>query len=100
MPLGQKTHTAGNTIRYVVDYSDWLDEGVSLSDDPTVALSPAFTATVTDITISDVALLTPHKVVFVMSGGSVNENFTLAIQIGNSRSEVKNDTMGFTIVAP
>ena len=61
-------------------------------------LDPAFTATVTDITISGVGVLDPNHVVFLMAGGSVNENFTLDISVTDSRSEVKNDTLGYTIV--
>jgi hypothetical protein len=100
MILGQKAHTAGDTIRYIVNYTDWLEDGVSLST-ATVVLDPAFTAAVTNITISGVTVLTEHnKVAFVMSGGSVNENFTLDVQVTDSRSEVKNDTLLFQIVAP
>jgi hypothetical protein len=100
MILGQKAHTAGDTIRYIVNYTDWLEDGVSLTAG-TVVLDPLFTATVRDITISGVTVLTEHnKVAFVMAGGSVNENFTLDVQITDSRNEVKNDTLLFQVVAP
>lgn len=98
--LGTKAHTAGNTIRYTIDYTRWLEDGVSLSG-ATVVMDPAFTATVKDITISSVAVLSEHnKVSFVMAGGSVNEAFTLDVQITDSRGEIKNDTVQFQIVAP
>jgi hypothetical protein len=98
MLLGTKAHTAGNKTRYFVDYSVWLDEGVSLSS-ATVVLDPAFTATVTDITLTSVLCLPSHQVSFFMQGGSVNENFTLDVQVVDSRGEIKNDTLGFTVVA-
>lgn len=99
MLLGQKAHTAGNTIRYEIDYENWLDDGVTLTA-ATVVLDPAFTATVKDITITGVVTQLGNKVVFVMAGGSVNENFTLDVQVTDSRNEVKKDTLGFNIVAP
>lgn len=99
MFLGRKPHTAGNTIRYEVDYSNWLADGVSLTS-ATVVLTPAFTATVKDITITGVQALVSHMVVFTMAGGSLNETFTLDVQVVDNRGETKNDTVGFNIVAP
>jgi len=98
MILGQKAHTAGDTIRYIVDYTRWLEDGVSLV---TATLVMSLTAPVSDITISGVTVLTEHnKVAFVLSGGSVNEIFTLDIQVTDTRSETKNDTLNFSVVAP
>lgn len=99
MFLGSKQHTAGNATRYSVDYSDWLEDGVSLTG-ATIVLSPAFTATVTDVAIANVVAAPSHHVFFTLTGGSVNENFTLDAQITDSRGERKNDTLGFTVVAP
>lgn len=97
MILGQKAHTAGDTSRYIVDYTRWLDDGVSLSAF-TVALAAGSPA---DVTISGAILLTEHnRVAFLVAGGSVNENFTVAIQITDSRNEIKNDTLLFSVVAP
>lgn len=98
--LGTKNHTAGNDKIFKVDYSDWLPDGVTISGTPTVALSAIFTATVTDITITGVAALPSHQVTFMLSGGSVNEAFTLDVQVTDSRGEIKNDTLGFRVVAP
>ena len=100
MILGQKAHTAGDTIRYLIDYTRWLEDGVSLSA-AVVTLDPAFTATVTDITIALVSVLLEHnRVAFVMAGGHVNETFTLDCQVTDSRGETKNDTLQFVVVAP
>lgn len=99
MLLGQKAHTAGNAIRYAVDYSNWLDDGVSLTA-ATVVLDPSFTATVKDIVITETEMTPSHKVVFLMTGGSINEAFTLDVQITDSRGEVKNDTCAFIVVKP
>lgn len=93
MLLGNKNHTAGNTIRYEIDYSDWLDTGDSLVT-ATVTGAPA------GVTISGVVVLTSQVVAFVMAGGVVNTNFTLAVAITDTRGEIKNDTIGFAIQAP
>lgn len=98
--LAQKTHTAGNGIWYEIDYSDWLLEGESLLSG-TVVLDPAFTATVTDIVISGVAVTPSHRLIFKMSGGSANETFTLDAQVITQHpTETRNDQIGFRIVAP
>lgn len=99
MLLGRKTHTAGNSILYSVDYSNWLQEGESLSSGA-VAMSADFTATVTDIVISEVRVTPSGDLIFRMAGGSADETFTLDVSIVNSRGEDKNDTVGFDVVDP
>lgn len=99
MSLGRKAHGAGNRTRYIVDFSDWLGEGESLVSG-TVVLDPAFTATVTDITISGVLVQPSGHLVFLLAGGAVSEVFTLDVQIVNSRTEIKNATLEFFVVAP
>lgn len=99
MLLGTKPHTAGNRRAYAVDYSDWLEEGMSLASG-TVVLSAAFTATVTDVVISAVAATPSNHLVFTMQGGSINEAFTLDVQGIDSRGEIKNDTVGFVVIKP
>lgn len=99
MQLGRKPHTAGNETWYGVDFSDWLEQGETLSAG-TVALSDEFTATVTDIGITGVAVTPSGMLVFKMSGGSVDEVFTLDAQGVTSRDEIRNDTLEFFIVAP
>ena len=96
MNLGRKNFTVGNTTRFSVDYSDWLDDGVTLTSGTAVkaAGAPA------DITVSAVSVAPSGKLYFTVAGGSLNENFTINVQITDSRSEVKNDTCPFTVVAP
>ncbi len=81
-----------------MDYDNWLADGDSLATG-TVVLDPAFTATVTDVTITAVTIH-PDHLFFTVTGGAVNEAFTVDVQVHTSRSEVKNDTAGFRIVAP
>lgn len=100
MLLGRKTHTAGNETRYEIDYDNWLDTGETISPTGnTVVLSAAFTATVTDVTITGIQV-TASKIYFMLGGGSLNEVFTLDVHAETTRGEEKNDTLGFTVVAP
>lgn len=100
MSLGRITHTAGNKTRYVLTYEDWLLDGESLTTG-TVVLDPDFTATVTDVVISDVAVNnSKDALIFFLAGGSVDEIFTIDVQITNSRGEIKNDTIDFFVVDP
>lgn len=98
--LGSKQHTAGNGIMYEVDYSNWLLDGQSLLSG-TVVLDPAFTATVKDITISAVAVTPSAKLLFKVAGGTVDETFTLDVQVVTQHpTETKNDQVSFRVVAP
>jgi hypothetical protein len=99
MLLGRRAHGADDAIRYVIEYDNWLLPGESLTSG-TVELNDEFTATVTDITITDVHTNSSNELVFTLTGGSVEEIFTLDVQIVNSRDEIKNDTVEFFIVAP
>lgn len=95
----QKVFRAGNKTRYTVDYSNWLLQGESLTMF-TAVLDPEFTATVTDIVITIPTINSSDEAVFYLEGGSVDEVFTLNIQATTSRDEVKNDAIGFSVVAP
>lgn len=98
MLLGNATHTVGNHIRYEIDYSDWLDDGVSLSGGAVVIAAQV--PPITDITVGTVTVTPSHHLVFLLSGGSLNETFTLNVQATDSRSEVTNDTLWVNVVAP
>jgi hypothetical protein len=91
-------HGAGNAIRYEIDYSDWLEDGTSLTAG-TVTMDAASIGIV-DVTIGTVTLTPSHRLVFLLSGGSLNETFILDVQATDSRGEIKNDTLSFSIQAP
>jgi hypothetical protein len=100
MSLGRVSFTAGNKTRYVLEYEDWLLDGETLVSG-TVVLDPDFTATVTDITISGVTVNnSKDALIFFVEGGAVDEIFTLDVQVVNSRTEIKNDTIEFFVVDP
>lgn len=97
MLIGTKQHTAGNKTRYEVDYIDWLDDGRTLASTgfsaAPVAPAPA------DVTLSSVSV-TADKLYFFVVGGSVNEAFTVQIQVTDTLGEIVIDTVLFTVVQP
>lgn len=92
MILATKPHTLGNRKRWVVDYSQWLPTGVTI-DTATV------TTTSTTSTVANVTLLAGTKVVFFIEDGELNETFTVDIQIVDTHTGIKNDTIQFTVIA-
>lgn len=96
MNLGRKPFTVGNTTRFSVSYAEWLEDGVTLLSG--TAVKPANGPS--DIVISAVSVAPSGKLYFTLAGGSLNENFTINVQITDSRNEVKNDTCSFQCVAP
>lgn len=103
MKIASKTHTAGNSTRYEIDYSQWLDEGRTLlnslftaamiNDPNTGAIPPA------DVTIANVSVTASHLYFFV-EGGSLNETFTVQVQVKDTLNEIVTDTIEFNVVAP
>lgn len=98
--MARVPHTAGNKTRYQVDYSNWLDEGATLST-AVNACSVALDAStpVTDVTLSGLQVTSTHLYFFVQ-GGSVSEVFTVDVMITDSRGEIANDTVDFFVIAP
>ncbi len=91
MLLDHKPHTVGDRRQYIVDYSQWLDPGVTVASG---------TATATSLTASvDTVTHTTTTLAFFVNGGAINEIFTVALQITDSNSEIKNDTIEFNVVA-
>lgn len=96
MALKRIGQTAGNTIRYEIDYSDWLEDGVSLS---AATVVPAL-GSPSDVVVGTVTMTPSHRVVFLLTVLSLNETFTLAVQVTDSRNEIKNDTLDFYTTKP
>lgn len=94
MLLGNRPFTVGNQTDYSVDYSAWLEQGETLASGTAVASG------VSDITVSKVSVTPSRKLLFTLQGGSLNETFTVALQVVSSRGERKNDTAIFRCVAP
>lgn len=92
MILDRKPQTVGNRRKYIVDYSQWLDTGITIT---------AGTATTTSLTATvDTVSHTASTLIFFVNNGALNEIFTVALQITDSNGEIKNDTVEFFVVAP
>lgn len=97
MIIGNKLHSAGDTIRYEVDYTYWLEDGRTLKN---TGFSASIVGTPpADVTVTNVSV-TADRLYFFIGGGSVNETFTLQVQVTDTLNEVVVDTIGFTITAP
>ena len=99
MLIGNKQHTAGNRTRYEIDYEEWLDEGRTLNQSSGFSAALAPGSTVNDVTIDQVSV-TSHRLYFFVSGGSINEAFTVQVQVTDTLGEIVTDTVNYTVVAP
>jgi hypothetical protein len=93
MHLGSRKHTVGNVTIYFVDYWRALREGDWIA-------SCAVTSSAPDTTISDVIIQEGHVIQFTLSGGVLNETFTVTVQATDNNSEISNDTIDFNVVGP
>lgn len=96
MLIGSRHHGAGNTTRYEVEYCYWLDRGQTLHN---AGFSAVLVNAPADVSISGVSV-TAHRLYFTLSGGSVNETFTVQVQVTDTLNEVVVDTINFTVAAP
>jgi hypothetical protein len=92
MILGSKLHTAGNSTRWRVDYSYWLDNTATIVDASVASSSPT-------CQVSESVIL-GSVVTFFLIDGVVGETLTVNIVMTDSLGNIKRDTIMFTVVAP
>jgi hypothetical protein len=92
MMLAKRPHTVGNRRRYKIDYSEWLDEGVTVVS--ATVVSSSSTATIDTVSVAG------SFVIFFVNGGVLNETFTASVAMVDSKTGIKHDTMDFFVVAP
>lgn len=94
MLIGRKSFSAGNVTRYSVSYHVWLPEGRTLAQ-------TGFSATLVEDDISDITVdqvsVTEDTLYFFVSGGSINEAFTVQVQVSDTLGEIVVDTISFTV---
>lgn len=93
MLLGSKIHTAGDTKRWIIDYSRWLEN-------PANIVSATVTSSSTSCTVTPPATVLGKEVIFFLNGGAVGEKLTVSIAMTDSDTNQKHDTIVFTVVAP
>jgi hypothetical protein len=94
MILGSKVHTAGNTTRWTLDYTRWLDNAATIVS--AEVTTPSTTCTVDPASVTVLG----REVVFFLSGGEVGETLMASIVMEDSFGDIKNDTISYTVVAP
>jgi hypothetical protein len=94
MILASKTHTAGNTTRWTLDYTRWLDNAATIVS--AEITTPSVTCTVDPASVTVLG----REVVFFLSGGAVGETLMASIVMEDSFGNIKNDSISYTVVAP
>jgi hypothetical protein len=92
MLIGSRTHTAGDTKRWIVSYAHWLANTSKIDQIDVVADNDIFT-------IGNVEVL-GDEIVFYISGGEANEKTKLLLTMTDKLGNIKNDTIIFNCVAP
>jgi hypothetical protein len=84
----------GERKRYTVDYSEWLDEGETVTG-ATFAITPV-TSPILEVDASSIG--TPATtVVFFVNGGVAGSDYELKIHVTTSGGQVKEDTALFSV---
>ena len=106
MLLATKQFTLGDTIQYTVDYREHPGSGPYTIVPPNPVrdgdriTSTTVVSNSSDVTITGAVVKEGHKVFFVLSGGVLNETFTVTITINTDNTETFVDTIIFTVVSP
>jgi hypothetical protein len=98
MLLAKKSISPGDVKRYTVDYSDWLDDGETVSS---VALTITYESGSGDASISSHST-TSSQVIFFITAGTTVAGTVLDVNIAMTSSvgQVKNDHVEFVLFAP
>ena len=92
MLQASKSHTAGNTIRWRLDYKHWLDNAADIVTINITSSSPT-------LTIGQIQILGKHLYFFLI-GGNVGEQATVTLSMIDNFGNKKLDTLQITVVAP
>ena len=95
MQLSNQNITTGDTRRYQVDYEPFLQDGEKLTSF-TVTTAAATSTVNSAISFLDVG---ETQLFLFVTGGVVNENFTVQVQVTTNYGETVNDTIAFSVVA-
>ena len=100
MQLGNQNLTTGDIRRYQIDYTPFLQPGEVLSTF-TLAIAaqlPPATSTVNSAGNSHFDV-TETQLFLYVTGGVVNESFTVDVAVTTSYSQTIHDTIAFNVVA-
>jgi hypothetical protein len=101
MLLESKTLAEGDTRRYRIDYSEFLNRGETLSAVVVTITSPAVpTSAIGAGALAPALTVDKKSVIFYLVAGDSGEAVTVKIATTTSLSEIVNDTLDFVIVSP
>jgi hypothetical protein len=92
MLLGSKTHTAGDSRRWIIDYSRWLDNTATIK---IISLGSSSTTCMVDT-----GEIKGKEVIFYLTGGTIGETCTVSLTMTDSFDNIRHDTLKFTVIAP
>jgi hypothetical protein len=92
MLIASKQHTAGDTRKWIIDYDRWLDNAASI-------VSAQVTSSSLTCTI-DSSEVKGKEVIFLLTGGNLEENLTVTLKVTDNFQNVKTDSIRFTVIAP
>ena len=93
MLIASKSHTAGDTRRWTVQYGRWLDNAAQIQ-------AMVVSTDSIDCTVQPTPKILGTDVEFFLTGGTVGERVTVTLKMTDDRGNVKNDTIRFSVVAP
>jgi len=93
MLLASKSHTAGDTKRWKLDYHRWLDNAASI-------VSTDVTSDSETCTVMPKPEILGKEVIFFLTGGTVGETLEVDVRIEDSFGNIKNDIVAYTVIAP
>lgn len=95
MLLGRRTISPGDTRRYAVDFSSWLNTVEELS-------TVTFATDTGPATVDSYEISSDGKSVVLYVTGAVlaTPDFNIALEATTSLSQARNDHIAFTVVAP
>ena len=99
MQLSTQNITTGDTRRYQIDYSTFLQDGENLTAFIAAIATQTPAATSSINAVLSVLDIDQDAIFLYVVGGTVNENFTVTVQVTTNYGEIVNDTIAFTVVA-
>ena len=92
MLLASRTHTEGDSRRWIVSYDRWLDNAAEIDEIEVLSSSPTCTVTESSILGRDV--------VFFLNDGIRGETLTVTVKMTDNFGNIKTDTIAFTVLPP
>ena len=99
MLLAQKNIAAGSRLKYIVDYTDFLEAGIKLAT-LNVFITPGQTPQPTSTVDTTQLDATGTQIWFFVNAAVLNEVFTVTVQATDSATETVVDTVQFAVVTP